>query len=114
MNRFKELRIEHGFKSQQDLASVLFVNQTAVSQWERGITTPSSPILLKLSQMYGVSTDYLLGRTDQKEQPTSENGDGLSVRQREAVQFIKGLSDEQLVRFIRLGRAAFEAGGENL
>lgn len=112
MNRFKELRIEHGFKSQQDLASVLFVNQTAVSQWERGITTPSSPILLKLSQMYGVSTDYLLGRTDQKEQLPA-NDEELNARQKEAVQFIKGLSDEQLIRFIRLGRAAFEAGGEN-
>lgn len=61
MNRFKELRLKNGFRSQQELASILYVNQTAVSQWERGITTPSAPILLKLSQMYHVSTDYLLG-----------------------------------------------------
>jgi repressor LexA len=62
VNRFKEQRIAHGYKTQSDLAKVLFVNQTAVSQWERDITTPSPPILLKLSEMYGVSTDYLLGR----------------------------------------------------
>lgn len=65
MNRFKELRVKNGYRTQQDLAAVLFVNQTAVSQWERGVTIPSPPILLKLSELYGVSTDYLLGRTDE-------------------------------------------------
>lgn len=62
MNRFREQRLRAGYKSQADLAKVLFVNQTAVSQWERGATTPSPPILLKLSQIYGVTTDYLLGK----------------------------------------------------
>ena len=62
MNRFREQRLRAGYKSQADLAKLLFVNQTAVSQWERGVTTPSPPILLKLSQLYGVSTDYLLGK----------------------------------------------------
>lgn len=70
MNRFREQRLRAGYKSQTDLAKLLFVNQTAVSQWERGVTTPSSPILLKLSQIYGVSTDYLLGKDDQ--QPTAK------------------------------------------
>lgn len=61
MNRFKELRKLNGYKTQDELARVLFVNQTAVSQWERGVTTPSPPILLRLSQLYNVTTDYLLG-----------------------------------------------------
>lgn len=64
MNRFREQRVKAGYRSQADLAKILFVNQTAVSQWERGATTPSPPILLKLSQLYGVSTDYLLGQDD--------------------------------------------------
>lgn len=62
MNRFREQRLRAGFQSQADLAKILFVNQTAVSQWERGVTIPSPPLLLKLSQLYGVSTDYLLGK----------------------------------------------------
>ncbi|MGI6029768.1 MAG: helix-turn-helix domain-containing protein [Candidatus Heteroscillospira sp.] len=61
MNHFKELRLKAGYSSQKALADVLFVNQTAVSQWERGVTVPSPGILLKLSQLYGVTTDYLLG-----------------------------------------------------
>lgn len=64
MNRFKELRIQHGYKSQKELADVLFVNQTAVSQWERGATTPSNQMLKRLSELYHVSTDYLLEQTD--------------------------------------------------
>ncbi|MBD5151193.1 MAG: helix-turn-helix transcriptional regulator [Oscillibacter sp.] len=80
MNRLKELRLAHGYKSQKELADVLFVNQTAVSQWERGVTMPSSQMLLKLSSMYGVSTDYILGNSDKefvdkKEQPPAGGGE---------------------------------------
>jgi len=66
MNNFKRLRVSAGY-SQRKLAEILFVNQTAVSQWERGVTTPSSNILLRMCEIYGTSTDYLLGRnTDNK------------------------------------------------
>lgn len=73
MNRFREERIKHGFRTQKDLADKLFVNQTAVSQWERGVTTPSSQLLLRLSELYGVSTDYLLGRDEKKPALISES-----------------------------------------
>lgn len=78
MTRLKELRLSHGYKSQKDLADVLFVNQTAVSQWERGVTMPSGPMLIKLSNMFGVSTDYLLGRTDQMGEAPPEVGNAIS------------------------------------
>lgn len=74
MNRFREQRLRAGYKSQADLAKLLFVNQTAVSQWERDVTTPSPPILLKLSQLYGVSTDYLLGKD-----AATENQKGIKI-----------------------------------
>lgn len=61
MNRIKSLRKAAGL-SQQELASKLYVNQTAVSQWERGVTTPNSQTLIALSNMFNVSTDYLLGK----------------------------------------------------
>ena len=65
MNRFRELRLATGYRSQQELADVLYVNQTAVSQWERGSTLPNMQMLLKLSELYGVTTDYLLGQDKQ-------------------------------------------------
>jgi len=79
INRLKELRLKNGYKTQQQLATALFVNQTAVSQWERGATVPSAPILRKLSQMYGVSIDYLLGLdavSPETKEPATVYGDG--------------------------------------
>jgi transcriptional regulator with XRE-family HTH domain len=63
MNRFRELREKRGY-SQQKLADMLYVNQTAVSQWERGLTTPTKDTLKKLCELYSVTADYLLGITD--------------------------------------------------
>lgn len=63
MNRIKEVRKKQGY-SQQSLAIKLNVNQTAISQWERGTTTPSASLLKQLSKLFNVSTDYLLGISD--------------------------------------------------
>jgi len=50
--------------SQKDLASKLFVNQTLVSQWERGTTKPGQDLLQTMADIFNVTTDYLLGRSD--------------------------------------------------
>ncbi|MEG0693483.1 MAG: helix-turn-helix transcriptional regulator [Oscillospiraceae bacterium] len=60
MNKIKDLRIAKGM-SQSELAKQLFVNQTAVSQWERGATMPGKEILVKLSKMFNTSIDYIVG-----------------------------------------------------
>lgn len=64
--------MQHGYKTQKDLADALFVNQTAVSQWERGVTVPSSQMLFKLSELYGESIDYILGVDDKTNEPPFE------------------------------------------
>ena len=43
---------------------MLYVNQTAVSQWERGVTNPSTDTAIALANIFGVSVDYLLGNSD--------------------------------------------------
>ncbi|MDP3486684.1 MAG: XRE family transcriptional regulator [Bacillota bacterium] len=63
LNNFKKLRVSAGY-SQRQLAEILFVNQTAVSQWERGATIPSPNILLRMCELYSTTTDYLLGRNE--------------------------------------------------
>lgn len=60
MSRLRELRRAAGL-SQKDLADRLFVNQTAVSQWERGVTTPNRTTLQQLCEMFNVPSDELLG-----------------------------------------------------
>lgn len=59
MNSLRELRKGAGL-SQQQLSELLGVNQTAISQWERGVTTPSSRMLMKLSQIFMTSPSALL------------------------------------------------------
>lgn len=55
--------------SQAELANMLNVHQTAVSQWEMGRTTPDIEVLKNLASIYGVSVDVLLGT----ESPDSDN-----------------------------------------
>ena len=59
MNKLRELRKSKGL-SQQDLSKLLGVNQTAVSQWERNITNPTTNMLVKLSQVLGICIDDLI------------------------------------------------------
>ena len=53
------LRKKNGM-SQEELADRLGVSRQAISRWELGATLPDVPNLLKLSDLFGVSTDYLL------------------------------------------------------
>ena len=59
--RLKELRASAGL-SQKALASKLFVSQQAVARWETDKATPNPETLAKLSEIFDVSADYLLGR----------------------------------------------------
>ena len=64
---FKEnlraLREEHGLK-QKDLAKKLFVTQRKVSYWETGKVEPDLTALWDISDIFGVSIDQLLGRSN--------------------------------------------------
>ncbi len=60
MSFIRELRKEKGI-SQQELAKLCGVHQTAVSQWEKGRTMPDRNSLQLLSKVFGVTVDKLLG-----------------------------------------------------
>ncbi len=53
------LRRKKGW-SQEELADYLNVSRQAVSKWESMQSTPDIDKILQLSQLFGVSTDYLL------------------------------------------------------
>jgi len=57
--------------SQTELAAFLNVKPNTVSRYESGAREPDIDILLKLADYFHVTTDYLLGKTDeaQPEQP---------------------------------------------
>lgn len=68
--QIQTLRKEHGL-SQDALAAQLYVTRQSVSQWENDKTMPSVDLLLKLSQIFGVTVDTLLGKpeTESIQQP---------------------------------------------
>lgn len=59
--RFKEARIQSG-KSVAEVARLLQVAETSVRNWDNGYKKPSLDLLIRLADLYGVTTDYLLGR----------------------------------------------------
>ena len=62
--RLKELRIEHGM-TQQYLASLLNIKQQSYIRYEYGTGEPSLDTLINLTQIFGVTADYLLGISDE-------------------------------------------------
>lgn len=62
-HRIKQLRKEKGLL-QSEVAEYLNVNQTTYSCYEIGTRKIHTDILLKLADLYQVSTDYLLGKTE--------------------------------------------------
>lgn len=62
MEIIKKLRLNKGI-TQTELANLCGVHQTAVSQWEKGRTLPDKQTLIKLSDIFGVSVDMLMGKS---------------------------------------------------
>ena len=78
--KIKELRISSGM-SQVQLAKKIGITKSAVNAWESGTNSPSLSYVVKLSQVFGVSTDYLLGVNKQLTADIS----GLDDVQKQAV-----------------------------
>ena len=85
MNKIKQLRIENK-KTQAQMAAFLSITQAAYSKYECGRAEPTLETLIKLADFFGVTVDYLLGRTDDK----------LSAPQKEDENKNAALSSEEL------------------
>lgn len=80
--KIMELRKKNGW-SQEELAFQMDVSRQSVSKWESGASIPDLERILKLSQLFGVSTDYLL-KEELEDLPASspEISDGDNGRRR--------------------------------
>lgn len=61
--RLRELRQQKGL-SLEEVGRLLSMSFNAIAMYERGERTPPAHRLQRLADFYGVSVDYLLGRTD--------------------------------------------------
>ena len=77
--KLMDLRRKSGL-SQEQLADRLGVTRQSVSKWESGTAMPELVKLISLSDIFGVSVDYLV--KDYLEEPESaDGGDDLSAQQ---------------------------------
>lgn len=70
-----KLRKKNGW-SQEDLAFKLDISRQSVSKWESASSLPDLDKIIKMSELFGVSTDYLLkDDAEEEESFTSSDGD---------------------------------------
>ncbi len=66
-----ELRTSRGV-TQEDVAQSLSVSNKTISKWETGASAPDLSMLVELAKYYGVTTDALLGLSENKKRDTAE------------------------------------------
>jgi len=72
--------------SQRALAEMVGVSVMAISKYERGLNTPSSPVLIRLAQALGVKTEYFLRPvTVEMTAPAFRCRSSLSVKEERAI-----------------------------
>ena len=81
--KIKELRLLNGF-NQVELAKRLGLTKQTISNWENNNIQPSIEMLEALADLFSVSTDYLLGRENNREL----NSTGLTNEQLNHIQQI--------------------------
>ena len=94
-DKITELRKKNGW-SQEDLAGQLNVSRQSISKWESAQSMPDMNRILKLSEVFGVSTDYLL--KDEIESPVPQNDD--VVLREEPYESAKSVSMEEAASFL--------------
>lgn len=90
-----ELRKKNGW-SQEELAEKVGVSRQSVSKWEGALSVPDLDKILLMSQIFGVSTDYLLKDefgepeyTETKNAPAAEETPLRRVSMEEAASFLE-------------------------
>ena len=81
--RLKLLRIKYGY-SQKQVADKVNISPSIISGYETGERTPSTDVLLSLSNIYNCSVDYLLGKQN-AEPPVIFDTEGLTDKQIQAI-----------------------------
>ena len=91
-------RVQYLAKNQglsvRELGNKLNIGPTTLYKLKK--QTPKSDILIKVADYFGVSTDYLLGRSDDKYDLSPQEKIDIGV---EAEKMMKGLNDEGSINF---------------
>ena len=89
-----DLRKKAGM-TQQDLAEKLNYTDKAISKWERGESVPDILVLKQISDIFGVSVDYLLCAEHREPEPTEESVEKPDPKKQQSIRtrgFVTGMS----------------------
>ena len=85
--RLMQLRKEHGYRNRDAFAAELGIPANTLRNYEMDIREPGFPFLIKMSQLFHVSADYLLGLTEERATTAVD---------------VQSLSEQQLIEKYRL------------
>lgn len=106
MNRIKELRLIKGLK-QSEVASDLNVAQNTLSTWEIGRYEPDNETLKQLSDYFGVTVDYLLGRPDTPIPYSPCCKDAIYMKRLIELRQKRGLTQREVAQFLGVDRTTY-------
>lgn len=95
MNRLKQLRQEKKLL-QSDIAKIINKTDRAVGQYEREERDPGSKTWTTLADYFGVSLDYLLGKSDTRNYDKDEQEFRFAYHKE-----IEGLTEQEIIDALR-------------
>lgn len=96
-DRLKESRLKNHL-TQEELAEKLNTVKAQISRWERGESVPHAETLISLSNIFGVSVDYLLGLSDE---PTIRvRFDNLTLEEMAILTALRQDNDKEALKII--------------
>lgn len=98
----KELMNTQGV-SNYALAKYLKCSQSTIKNWLSEANSPNNEKLQQVAEYFGVSVDYLLGNSDIKEKPATENGSGLTDYDIRVLDWFHSLPPEKRKAILSLG-----------
>lgn len=99
--RLKALRESKGM-TQRDFAADFGISKGTVGMWESGAREPKTiDELNRIADYFEVSSDYLLGRTNEKEKPTPVSEDGLDPELEALIKRIPADRMPEVERYLR-------------
>ena len=110
---FKELRKSKKLK-QWEMAAILNTDRSTITKWETGKSKPAYDMMVTIADYFNVSTDYLLGISDEREDlPTNKkepiNDDGLSDNKKALIAFAETVPEDKAAMILQVMKSIVEA-----
>lgn len=92
--RITQLREEKGYTTRKKFAEILSLPETTLRNYETDAREPGHTFLKQMSDFFNVSTDYLLGLTEEREKVSSQQIKSSEMEYIEKYRFVKRFSPE--------------------